>query len=147
MRALCSTIDEQAVRKNLLRGDKSYEETRDAIIKNLFSVDSLDNATMRLNLPKHQVVKLNKSKLDGLAKKLLHSQQVSFILPKPHSSAEGIEKRATLPGFVGSKRKDGRDDNKGLVKRRRVGRPVLPIASVVGAPSIPTFLITIKGVE
>ena len=69
MRALCSTIDEQAVRKNLLRGDKSYEETRDAIIKDLFSVDSLDNATMRLNLPKHQGVKLKKSKLHSLAKK------------------------------------------------------------------------------
>ena len=39
------------------------------------------------------------------------------------------------------------DDNKGLVKRRRVGRPVLPIASIVGTPSILTFLSAIKGVE
>ena len=54
----------------MLRGDKSYEETRGAIIKDLFSVDNLDNATMmRLNLPKHPGVKLKNSKLVSLAKK------------------------------------------------------------------------------
>ena len=58
-----------------------------------------------------------------------------------------LQKRATLAESVGSKRKDGRDDIKGRVKRRRVGRPVLPIASVVGTPSILTFFSSIKGVE
>ena len=90
----------------------------------------------------HQGVKLKKSKLDSLAKKFfsIASKYLSYY-PNLTAQLKELEKRATLPGSVGSKRKDGRDDNKGLVKRRRVGRPVLPIASVVGTPSILTFFV------
>ena len=70
MRALCTTSDELAVRKSLLRNDLEYTELRAAIIDDLFGVDSLDDATMlRMKLPKHQGVKLKKSKLASLAKK------------------------------------------------------------------------------
>ena len=93
----------------------------------------------------HQGVKLKKSKLDSLAKKFfsIASKYLSYY-PNLTAQLKKLEKRATVPGSVGSKRKDGRDDNKGLVKRRRVGRSVLPIASVVGTPSILSFLVRLK---
>ena len=131
---------------------KSVAEADNIFSYILFGVDSLDNATMlRLKLPKHQGVILKKSKLDSLAKKFfsIPSKYLSYY-PSLTAQLKELEKRATLPGSVGSKRKNGMDDNKGLVKRRRVGRPkkeVLPIASVGGTPSILTFFGTIKGVE
>lgn len=152
MRALCTTSDELAVRKSLLRSDLEYTELRAAIIDDLFGVDSLDDATMlRMKLPKHQGVKLKKSKLASLAKKFfsIPSKYLSYY-PNLTAQLKELEDRETLPGIAGSKSKRGIEDARRYVKRRRVGRPKKenkPISTVVNTPSILTFFSKRKDVN
>ena len=63
-------IDDLAVRVNLLTGRRSYDDIRLAIIKDLFGVKNIEDATMlKLNLQRHPGLELKKSKLIRLARK------------------------------------------------------------------------------
>ena len=77
MRALCSTPDDQAIRVNLLKGNQSYDRTRQVILQDLFGVESIEEASMqRLCLERHSGVELKKSKLCSLARNIFQFQSV-----------------------------------------------------------------------
>ena len=59
MRALCSTPDDQAVRVNLLKGNQSYDHTRQVILQDLFGVASMQ----RLSLERNSGVVLKKGNI------------------------------------------------------------------------------------